>query len=129
MVPLLGKTTVDGKPIEQLINEKELNELVQRTRDGGAEIVALLKTGSAFYAPAFSILEILEAIVGDSKKPLPVSCFLQGEYGLKDLFIGIPAKIGGKGIEEIQEIELNAEEKAALMESASAIKKSLESAK
>jgi len=117
MVPLPRYTTVGGITITQLIPAARLAEIAQRTRDGGAEIVKLLKTGSAYYAPAMSAVEMVEAILTDQKRLVPCSVLLEGEFGLKDLFIGVPVLLGAKGVEKIVEIELTAEEKAALHKS------------
>jgi len=104
------------------MSQEKIDGLVQRTRDGGAEIVSLLKTGSAFYAPASGAVEMAEAILKDKKKILPCAVYLTGEYGINDLFIGVPVKLGREGIEEIIEIDLTSEEKSALMHSASAVR-------
>ena len=121
MVPLARYSTVSGIPITELIPEDRLNSIIQRTRDGGAEIVGLLKTGSAFYAPASSAVEMAEAILTDSKKILPCAANLSGEYGLKDLFIGVPVKLGANGIEDIIEIKLTDKEDEELKKSADAV--------
>lgn len=113
MVPLVRLASVGGIPLETLIPAERLDEIVRRTRDGGAEIVNYLKTGSAYYAPASSIVEMVEAIVKDRKKVLPCAALLQGEYGVKDLFIGVPVKLGAGGVEKIYEISLNEKEKEA----------------
>jgi malate dehydrogenase len=123
MVPLARYTTVAGIPVTELIPEDRLDAIVQRTRDGGAEIVGLLKTGSAFYAPAASIVEMIDAIVKDKKKILPCTVLCKGEYGFDDIFIGLPVKLGKKGLEQIIEIKLNEEESDALKKSADAVKK------
>jgi malate dehydrogenase len=121
MVPLPRYSTVAGIPITELMTPERIEALVDRTRNGGAEIVGLLKTGSAFYAPASSAVEMAESILKDKKKILPCAVNLQGEYGLNDLFIGVPVKLGKNGVEEVIEIELTEEEKAALMKSAGAV--------
>jgi malate dehydrogenase len=113
MVPMVRLANVGGIPLETLISAERLEAIVRRTRDGGAEIVNYLKTGSAYYAPASSIVEMVEAIVKDRKKVLPCAAYLQGEYGVKDLFIGVPVKLGAGGVEEIYEISLNKKEKEA----------------
>ncbi len=113
MVPMVRLANVGGIPLETLISAERLAAMVRRTRDGGAEIVNYLKTGSAYYAPASSIVEMVEAIVKDRKKVLPCAAYLQGEYGVKDLFIGVPVKLGAGGVEEIYEISLNKKEKEA----------------
>jgi len=123
MVPLARYTTVAGIPVTELIPEDKLDAIVKRTKDGGAEIVSLLKTGSAFYAPAASIVEMVDAIVRDKKKILPCTVLCNGEYGFDDIFIGLPVKLGKKGVEQIIEIKLNEEEYEALNKSADAVKK------
>ncbi len=123
MVPLARYTTVAGIPVTELIPEDRLDAIVKRTRDGGAEIVSLLKTGSAFYAPAASIVEMIDSIVKDKKKILPCTVLCNGEYGFDDIFIGLPVKLGKKGLEQIIEIQLNEEESDALKKSADAVKK------
>jgi len=122
MVPLPRFTQVSGIPVTDLIPAARLEEIMQRTRQGGAEIVGLLKTGSAFYAPASAAAQMTEAILFDQKKILPCSVFLQGEYGIKDLFVGVPVKLGAGGVKEIIELKLNEEEKQALQRSADAVK-------
>ena len=117
MVPLPRYTTVSGITVTQMIPADRLAQIAQRTRDGGAEIVKLLKTGSAYYAPAMSAVEMVEAILTDQKRLVPCSVLLQGEYGMKDLFIGVPVILGAKGVEKIVELELSAEELAALKKS------------
>jgi malate dehydrogenase len=121
MVPLPRYSTVAGIPITELLSQERIDALVQRTRNGGAEIVALLKTGSAYYAPASAAVEMAESILKDKKKILPCAAYLQGEYGIHDLFIGVPVKLGARGVEEIIEITLTDEEKAALQKSAAAV--------
>jgi malate dehydrogenase len=122
MVPLPRYSTVAGIPITELIEKTKLEALVQRTRDGGAEIVKYLKTGSAYYAPSAAATEMVEAILKDKKKILPCAAYLQGEYGITGLYVGVPVKLGAKGIEQIIEIKLTAEEKAGLDKSAAAVK-------
>jgi len=122
MVPLARYSTVAGIPITELMDENTLERLVQRTRDGGAEIVKYLKTGSAYYAPSAAVTEMVEAILKDKKKILPCAAYLEGEYGLKGLYVGVPCKLGARGIEQIIEIKLTPEEKAALDKSAGAVK-------
>ncbi|HZY71972.1 MAG TPA: malate dehydrogenase [Edaphobacter sp.] len=122
MVPLSRYSTVAGIPITELIKPERLAELVQRTRDGGAEIVKYLKTGSAFYAPSAAATEMVEAILKDKKKILPCAAYLQGEYGISGLYVGVPCKLGAKGLEQIIEIKLTAEEQAALQRSADSVK-------
>jgi malate dehydrogenase len=121
MVPLPRYSTVAGVPITELISPERIEALVDRTRNGGAEIVGLLKTGSAYYAPASAAVEMAEAILKDKKKILPCAAYLEGEYGIKNLFIGVPVKLGENGIEEVIEIELTNEEKTALDNSAAAV--------
>jgi malate dehydrogenase len=122
MVPLARYSTVAGIPITELIAADRLEELVQRTRDGGAEIVKYLKTGSAYYAPSAAATEMVEAILKDKKKILPCAAYLEGEYGIHGLFVGVPCKLGAGGIEQIIEIKLTAEEQAALQKSADSVK-------
>ena len=122
MVPLARYSTVAGIPITELIAPDRLAQLVQRTRDGGAEIVKYLKTGSAYYAPSSAATEMAEAILKDKKKILPCAAYLEGEYGIKGLYVGVPVKLGSKGIEQIIQIKLTAEEQAALNKSADAVK-------
>ena len=117
MVPLPRYTTVNGIPIGQLLPAERIAQIAQRTRDGGAEIVKLLKTGSAYYAPAMSAVEMVEAILTDQKRLVPCSVLLEGEYGMRDLFIGVPVVLGAKGVEKIVPLELTAEETAALQKS------------
>jgi malate dehydrogenase len=114
-------STVAGIPITELLAKDRIDALVERTRNGGAEIVALLKTGSAYYAPASAAVEMAESILKDKKKILPCAAYLQGEYGIQDLFIGVPVKLGAAGIEEIIEITLTEEEQQALQKSAEAV--------
>jgi malate dehydrogenase len=122
MVPLPRYSTVAGIPITELMEQATVDRLVQRTRDGGAEIVKYLKTGSAYYAPSAAVAEMVEAILKDKKKILPCTAYLQGEYGINGLYVGVPVKLGAKGIEQIIEIKLTAEEKAGLDKSAAAVK-------
>ena len=122
MVPLPRYTTVKGKPITSLMSQDKLDAIIQRTRDGGAEIVGLLKTGSAFYAPSASAVDMVEAIHKDQKRVLPCSVLCEGEYGLKDVIVGVPVRIGRVGMEQIVEYELAAEEQAALEASANAVR-------
>jgi malate dehydrogenase len=122
MVPLARYSTVAGIPITELIAPARLEEIVQRTRDGGAEIVKYLKTGSAFYAPSAAVTEMVEAILKDKKKILPCAVYLQGEYGIDGFYIGVPCKLGAAGLEQIIEIKLTPEEDAALKKSAAAVK-------
>ena len=122
MVPLISYTTVSGIPVTQLMDRAKLDQIVTRTRGGGAEIVAHLKTGSAYYAPSAAAVQMVEAIALDKKRILPCSAWLQGEYGLSDVFCGVPCKLGRAGLEQILEIELTAEERAALHQSAEAVR-------
>src|SRR5437899_9378583 len=122
MVPLPRYSTVAVIPLTELIAPDRLAQLVQRTRDGGAEIVKYLKTGSAYYAPSSATTEMVEAILKDKKKILPCAVYLEGEYGIKGLYVGVPAKLGSKGIEQIIQIKLTSEEQAALNKSADAVK-------
>ncbi len=121
MVPLPRYSTVAGIPITELLAQDRIDALVERTRNGGAEIVSLLKTDSAYYAPASAAVEMAESILKDKKKILPCAAYLQGEYGCQDLFIGVPVKLGSKGVEDIIEITLTDEEKQALQKSAAAV--------
>jgi len=121
MVPLARYSTVAGIPITELMDKATLDRIVQRTRDGGAEIVKYLKTGSAYYAPSAAATEMAEAILKDKKKILPCAAYLQGEYGIKGLFVGVPCKLGARGLEQIIEIKLTDEEQAALKKSAEAV--------
>ncbi|MDA0770725.1 MAG: malate dehydrogenase [SAR202 cluster bacterium Casp-Chloro-G4] len=121
MVPVVGTTTVGGTPVSKLIGKERLAEIVQRTRDGGAEIVNYLKTGSAYYAPSASIVRMVESILLDRKEILPCTALLEGEYGINNLFVGVPVKLGAGGVEEVFEIDLNDEELAALRKSAESV--------
>jgi malate dehydrogenase len=122
MVPLPRYSTVAGIPITELMDKATLDRIVQRTRDGGAEIVKHLKTGSAYYAPSAAVTEMVEAILKDKKKILPCAAYLNGEYGIHGLFVGVPVKLGAKGIEQIIEIKLTPDEKAALEKSVAAVR-------
>ncbi len=122
MVPLPRYSTVAGIPITELMDKATVERLVQRTRDGGAEIVKYLKTGSAYYAPSAAVAEMVEAILKDKKKILPCAAYLEGEYGIRGLFVGVPCKLGARGLEQIIEIKLTPEEQAALQKSADAVK-------
>ncbi len=121
MVPLPRYSTVAGIPITELLPKERIDALVKRTANGGAEIVELLKTGSAYYAPASAAVEMAESILKDKKKILPCAAYLEGEYGFNDLFIGVPVKLGANGVEEIIEISLTDEEKKALQKSANSV--------
>src|SRR5512146_215281 len=122
MVPLARYSTVAGIPITELMDQATLDRLIKRTRDGGIEIVNYLKTGSAYYAPSAAAVEMAEAILKDKKKILPCAAYLEGEYGINGLYVGVPVKLGTKGIEQIIEIKLTPEEKAGLDKSAAAVK-------
>jgi malate dehydrogenase len=122
MVPLARFSTVAGIPITELMDPATLERLVQRTRDGGAEIVKYLRTGSAYYAPSSAVTEMVEAILKDKKKILPCAAYLEGEYGIRGLYVGVPVKLGAEGIEQIIEIKLTPAEQAALQKSADAVK-------
>jgi malate dehydrogenase len=121
MVPLARMCTVAGVPISQLIPAERSEQIVQRTRDGGAEIVKLLGTGSAYFAPSASVLQMVDSILLDKKMIMPCTVYLQGEYGIHNLFVGVPTKLGAQGVEQVVEIELNADEKALLQKSADAV--------
>ncbi|KAA1283561.1 MAG: malate dehydrogenase [SAR202 cluster bacterium] len=121
MVPVVESTNVAGTPVSKLIDPKRLEEIVQRARDGGAEIVNYLKTGSAFYAPSASIVQMVEAILFDKKEILPCTAYLQGQYGINDLYVGVPVKLGASGVEEVVELNLNNDELIALKKSADAV--------
>jgi len=122
MVPLARYSTVAGIPITELLDATTVEKLIQRTRDGGAEIVKYLKTGSAYYAPSAAVTEMVEAILKDKKKILPCAAYLEGEYGMRGLFVGVPVKLGAKGIEQIVEIKLTPQEKSELDRSAASVK-------
>lgn len=126
MVPLPRYSTVAGIPITELLDAEQVEAIVHRTRHGGAEIVKLLGTGSAYYAPGSAVVEMVEAVLKDKKKILPCSVFLQGEYGVQDLFVGVPCKLGANGLEEIIEITLMPDEDAALKKSAAAVRELVE---
>ncbi len=128
MVPLVRYSYAGGIPIEKLISTDRIEAIVERTRKGGAEIVNYLKTGSAFYAPGASAIEMAEAVLKDKKRILPVAAYLQGEYGVKDIYFGVPAIIGGGGVEKIIEVDLTEAEKAALQKSIDSVKKVLAAA-
>jgi malate dehydrogenase len=122
MVPLARYSTVAGIPLPELLPKEKIEAIVTRTRKGGAEIVNLLKTGSAYYAPSAAVVEMVEAILKDKKKILPCAAYLEGEYGISGLFVGVPVKLGARGIEQIIEIKLTAEEKAALDKSSASVR-------
>jgi len=121
MVPLPRFSTVAGIPLPQLLSAEKIEAIVKRTRDGGAEIVNLLKT-SAWYAPASAVVEMVDAVLRDKKKILPCAAYLQGEYGMRDVYLGVPVKLGARGVEQVIEIELTPEEKTALQKSADAVR-------
>ena len=121
MVPLIGSTTIGGVPVSKLIEADRLAEIVQRTRDGGAEIVGLLKTGSAYYAPSAAVAQMVEAILLDRKEILPCAAYLEGEYGIDSLYAGVPVRLGAGGIEQIIEVDLTEDEAAALKASAKSV--------
>jgi malate dehydrogenase len=125
MVPLPRYTTVSGIPLSQLLPKETIDRLVDRTRKGGGEIVNLLKTGSAFYAPSAGIVQMAEAILKDKKRILPCCVYLNGEYGLKEICFGVPVKLGARGVESIIELQLTGEEKALVAKSAESVKKSI----
>ena len=121
MVPLVGSTTIAGQPVEGVLPKDRIDSIVQRTRDGGAEIVNLLKSGSAYYAPSASIAQMVEAILLDRKAVLPCAAYLEGEYGINGLFAGVPVKLGAGGVEEVVEFALTQQESAELRRSAAAV--------
>jgi malate dehydrogenase len=122
MVPIVSYTNVAGVPVAQKIDSKRIEEIVQRTRDGGAEVVKLLKSGSAYYAPSAAVVEMVDSILHDQKRVLPCAALCQGEYGIDNLFVGVPVKLGKDGVEEIVEIDLSDAEKAELQQSADAVR-------
>jgi malate dehydrogenase len=122
MVPIVSYTNVAGVPVSQKIAADRLEEIVQRTRDGGAEVVKLLKSGSAYYAPSAAVVEMVDSILHDQKRVLPCAALCQGEYGIDGLFVGVPVKLGKNGVEEIVEIELSEDEQADLQRSAGAVR-------
>jgi malate dehydrogenase len=126
MVPLARLSTVAGVPLPDLIPAERLAQIVQRARDGGAEIVNLLKQGSAYYAPSASVLQMVDSIILDKKMIMPCSAYLEGEYGINGLFVGVPAKLGAQGVEEIIQLDLTESEQAALQKSADAVKELIE---
>lgn len=125
MVPLISYTTVSGIPVTQLMKQDQLDRIVERTRSGGAEIVAFLKTGSAYYAPSSGAVQMAEAIVKDKKRILPCAAWLEGEYGYRGIFLGVPCKLGARGLEQILEVELTSNEKVALGKSAKAVQETI----
>ncbi len=122
MVPLPRYSTMAGIPITKLLSRQKINEIIERTRDGGAEIVRFLKTGSAFYAPSASVIEMAESVLYDQKRILPACSWLEGEYGLRDVCLGVPIRLGGAGVEEVIEIELEPDERESLHKAADAVK-------
>jgi malate dehydrogenase len=126
MVPLVRLTAVSGIPLTELLDQEAIDRLVKRTRDGGAEIVKHLKTGSAYYAPSAATVEMVESILLDKKKVLPCAAYLEGEYGISGLFVGVPVKLGAAGIEKIYEVKLAPEERTMLDKSAAAVKELIE---
>src|SRR6266540_4100808 len=122
MVPLPRQATVEGKPLTELVDEATLERMYQRTRDAGAEIVALLKKGSAYYAPSAAIAQMVNSIAGDTKEVLPVCAWCTGQYGIADVYVGVPARLGRGGVEEIVELELNDQELSALRQAADGIR-------
>src|SRR5579884_3648504 len=122
MVPIVRLSSVSGIPLTELLDEATLNRLVDRARNGGAEIVKYLKTGSAYYAPSAGAIEMVESILNDQKKVLPCAAYLEGEYGYKDVFVGVPVKLGANGVEKIYELKLQPDEKAALDKSAASVR-------
>jgi malate dehydrogenase len=129
MVPLISYTTVSGIPVTQLLERSKLDAIVDRTRNGGAEIVKYLKTGSAYYAPSSGAVQMAEAIVRDQKRILPCAAWLAGEYGMKDLFLGVPCKLGRRGLERVIEVQLTADERTALEKSAQAVREPMKAVK
>lgn len=121
MVPVVGSTVVGGQPVSKLIQKDRLDEIVERTQNGGAEIVNYLKTGSAYYAPSAAIVQMVESILLDKKQVLPCTAYLEGEYGINGLFVGVPVKLGANGVEGVVEFDLTDEELAALKKSADAV--------
>jgi malate dehydrogenase len=126
MVPIVRLSSVSGIPLTELMDAETLDRLVNRARNGGAEIVKYLKTGSAYYAPSAAAIEMVESILLDQKKVLPCAAYLKGEYGYNDLFVGVPVKLGARGVEKIYELKLEPEEKAALDKSAASVKELIE---
>tara|TARA_B100000427_G_C15324711_1_gene514124 strand:- start:134 stop:700 length:567 start_codon:yes stop_codon:yes gene_type:complete len=129
MVPMPNQTIVNGKPLNDLISKEKLNSIIERTRKGGAEIIKLLEKGSAFYAPAASAVEMAESYIKDLKKTLPCAAYLNGEYGVKNLYAGVPVKIGKNGVEKIIEINLSNEEKKQFDHSIKAVQKLFDAVK
>src|SRR5688572_17181077 len=122
MVPVPSKVTVDGKPLQELLSDSDIEELVQATRDGGAEVVALLKTGSAYYAPSSAAAKMVEAVANDTKDVMPACAWVTGQYGITDVYLGVPVRLGRGGVEEIVELDLEASEVEALRVAADAVR-------
>ena len=129
MVPLISYTTVSGIPVTQLLERSQLDAIVDRTRNGGAEIVKYLKSGSAYYAPSSGAVQMAEAIVRDQKRILPCAAWLEGEYGMKGVFLGVPCKLGRRGLEKVLDVQLTADERAALAKSAEAVREPMKAVK
>jgi malate dehydrogenase len=129
MVPLLRYTTIGGIPVTEFIGQERLNAIIERTRKGGGEIVNLLKTGSAYYAPSAATVQMVEAVLRDKKRVLPCACYLEGEYGLNDIYFGVPCVLGAGGVEKILELPLNEQEMAEVRKSADAVRSSIEALK
>lgn len=129
MVPVARCTTVAGIPVTEILPKETVDAIFQRTRDGGAEIVKLLKTGSAYYAPSASVVAMVKSILKDKKRILPCAAYLEGEYGVRDLFLGVPVKLGARGIEQVVEVRLDPAEKAALDKSAAAVRELVDALK
>ena len=129
MVPLISYTTVSGIPVTQLLERSQLDAIVDRTRNGGAEIVKYLKTGSAYYAPSSGAVQMAEAIVRDQKRILPCAAWLEGEYGMKGVYLGVPCKLGRRGLEKVLAVQLTADERAALAKSAEAVREPMKAVK
>jgi malate dehydrogenase len=125
-VPLVSYTTVSGIPVTQLLDRKKLDAIVDRTRNGGAEIVNYLKTGSAYYAPSAAAVQMVESIVRDKHRILPCSAWLEGEYGIRGIYLGVPCKLGTKGLEKIVEVDLTNAERDALQKSGDSVRKTME---
>ena len=125
MVPLISYTTVSGIPVTQMMNGSKLDEIVERTRNGGAEIVGYLKTGSAYYAPSAAAAQMAEAIVKDKRRILPCAAWLEGEFGFRDLYLGVPCKLGASGLNQIIEVELSKAERVALEKSAEHVRQTM----
>jgi malate dehydrogenase len=129
MVPVLRQATAGGVPLTKLLSKEKLDAIVKRTREGGAELVALYKTGSAYFAPAAAAIAMAESFLQDRKRVLPCAAYLNGEYGIRDCFFGVPAQIGKGGVEKVLELDLGAEEKVELEKSYQSVKKTVDSVK